>query len=80
MFVVLLNGRMWKEIYALERCHHVEILRTQRVTAITRCEVCVETRECKDKMYLDAIAMSDDIGKCVKGHIRGRRCAGETQP
>jgi hypothetical protein len=80
-FLVLVDGWMWEEIYALEWCNVVVVvMRTQCVAATTRGKICVETREGKDEMYLDAIVMREDHGECIKGNTRGRRCGEGTQP
>jgi hypothetical protein len=53
-FLVLVDGWMWEEIYALEWCNVVVVvMRTQCVAATTRGKICVETREGKDEMYAD---------------------------
>lgn len=71
-FVVLVDGWMWEEKYALERCNVVVVvIRTQWVAAMARREICVEAREGKDEMYLDAIVMREDDSQCIKGNTRG---------
>lgn len=80
MFLALVGGRMGKDVYALEWCDAVVVMRTRWIAAMTRCEMRVETREGKDKMYLAEIVMSEDRGGCIQGYIRGRQCGEGTGP
>ena len=79
-FLVLVDGWMGEEIYALKQCKVVTVMRTRRVAAMIQREMSLETREGKDEIYLDPIVMSEDHGGRIKGDTRRQQYGKGTQP